>query len=89
MHTPDALPQDAPFLGTAEHWTALRSPVFLKLRLQLVAMPLATHALGVLMRKPAASPISQPRLVVDKMVALVVTAPCCAVGLASSMLQLQ
>ena len=51
----DAPPQDASFLVTAEHWTALRSPVFLKLRLQLVAMQDAYHTYEVLMRNESST----------------------------------
>ena len=76
----DALPQDASFLGAAEHWTALRSPVFLKLRLCTVATQHAHRAQGVLMQEPAALPIVLPRQPVDSLVVLVVTAPWGAVG---------
>ena len=50
---PDAFPQDASFLGTADHRTTLRSSVILKPRLWTVARPCASHTPWVLTRKPA------------------------------------
>ena len=77
MATQHAPPLDAAFQGTADHSMALlrSQSVILKLRLLMVAMLLASHALGVLTRKPTAVPNIQPRLMVDTLVALVVTAP--------------
>ena len=50
-------------------------------------MPLAKHALGVLLRIQAASPITQFRLVVDKTLTLVVIAPCWGAGTAQLLLR--
>ena len=73
----DAHPLDAAFQGAADHSMALlrSQSVILKLRLRLVAMLCASHARGVLTRKPAAVPDIQPRLMDDTLVTLAVTAP--------------
>ena len=71
----DALPLHASLQGTADQHVTLRSRLILKLRLCKVAIPIASHAQGVLTQELAASSVTRPRPVAGTTATSVVTGP--------------